>query len=77
MGQTYNSLILPVQDSSYNKQRWDWHKLQITRCNTDPIISARLQRSNQKPSNKQQQMSLAATTITSEQIAALDSDSHV
>ena len=43
------------------------------RHNSDPIISARLQKSNRKPSNSLQQVSLAATIMTSGQLCALDS----
>ena len=45
--------------------------MQVTRHNSDPIISARLERSNRKPSNNRQQVSLAA--MTSGQLSALDS----
>ena len=45
--------------------------MQVTRHNSDPIISARLERSNRKPRNNRQQVSLVA--MTSGQLSALDS----
>ena len=57
--QAYIFLILLEQDSIYN-----WYNIQVTRQNSNPIISARLQRSNRKPSNNLQ-VSLAATIMTS------------
>ena len=46
--------------------------VQDTRYNSNPIISAWLQRSNQKPNKNLKQRSLAATIMNSGQPAALD-----
>ena len=45
-----------------------WYKIQVTRYNSDPIISALLQRSSEKPSNNQHQRPLAAMITSGQHI---------